>query len=133
MMRAKLTEIMDELFSSRKLKRIITEKGEMYLTNIIEKMALPAPVLEQRLHAANQEIIRLKEEAQRFKRAVTDVFEGLNVPVPSGQRVTIDKVEDYINELRSMLIRTGPVRDQDQRKITEYVQDMIIDEQHGQN
>ena len=84
--------------------------------------------LQQRLQAANQENQRMREENRRlydFKRCVTDVFEGLHVQAPSGLSLSNDTVEEYVYELRSMLLRIGSLQENDMRRITDYVEDMV--------
>ena len=74
--------------------------------------------------------MRLKEENRRlqtFKKSVAEVFEGLNVRVPSGLPISVDRMEDYVNELRMMFVRNGSIHEQDHARITQCVEDMIID------
>ncbi|KAI7887364.1 hypothetical protein K492DRAFT_202545 [Lichtheimia hyalospora FSU 10163] len=112
LMRNKLMEVLDEFYPGSQR----TATGP----TIAE--------LQQRLQAANQENQRMREENRRlydFKRCVTDVFEGLHVRAPSGLSLSNDTVEEYVYELRSMLLRIGSLQENDMRRITDYVEDMV--------
>lgn len=102
-----------------------------WFTNEYKERTAAGPTvaeLQQRLQAANQENQRMREENRRlydFKRCVTDVFEGLHVRAPSGLSLSTDTVEEYVYELRSMLLRIGSLQENDMRRITDYVEDMV--------
>lgn len=84
--------------------------------------------LQSRLQVANQEVNRLREDMRRmqeFKRTVAEVFVGLNVQVPSGLPASTERIEEYVNELRSMIARTGPVNPRDQEQILDYVKKIV--------
>ncbi|CDH57300.1 hypothetical protein RO3G_15993 [Lichtheimia corymbifera JMRC:FSU:9682] len=109
LMRNKLMEVLDEFYPGSPTGPTVAE-------------------LQQRLQAANQENQRMREENRRlydFKRCVTDVFEGLHVRAPSGLSLSTDTVEEYVYELRSMLLRIGSLQENDMRRITDYVEDMV--------
>lgn len=114
LMRNKLMEVLDEFYPGSPTGPSIAE-------------------LQQRLQAANQENQRMREENRRlydFKRCVTDVFEGLHVRAPSGLSLSTDTVEEYVYELRSMLLRIGSLQENDMRRITDYVEDMVAKTTH---
>ncbi|ORX49433.1 hypothetical protein DM01DRAFT_1338111, partial [Hesseltinella vesiculosa] len=93
----------------------------------------PDPGMQQlynRIQNSNQEIGRLKEELRRmneFKRSVVDVFDGLNVRVPGRPKVNLSNIDEYVNDVKGMLLRLGPVDDKARDRIASYVQDTIKD------
>ncbi|KAL1933617.1 hypothetical protein VTP01DRAFT_7707 [Rhizomucor pusillus] len=107
-MRNKLYEMVDEVFAHRGGPNM--------------------EALQSRLQVANQEVNRLREDMRRmqeFKRTVAEVFVGLNVQVPSGLPASTERIEEYVNELRSMIARTGPVNPRDQEQILDYVKKIV--------
>lgn len=123
-------EVLDEFYpGSREL--CVGGSAIARFTNEYKERTATGPTvaeLQQRLQAANQENQRMREENRRlydFKRCVTDVFEGLHVRAPSGLSLSTDTVEEYVYELRSMLLRIGSLQENDMRRITDYVEDMV--------
>ncbi|CAO3592861.1 unnamed protein product [Absidia cylindrospora] len=92
--------------------------------------------LQSKLQIADREIQRINAELRRaseFKKNVADVFEGLNIqlpgtsrPLPPGKMQT--HVEEYINDIKNVLLRSGPVTDKTRDRVANFVEETIKDD-----
>ncbi|ORZ08676.1 hypothetical protein BCR42DRAFT_141799 [Absidia repens] len=92
--------------------------------------------LQSKLQIADREIQRINAELRRaseFKKNVADVFEGLNIqlpgtsrPLPPGKMQT--HVEEYINDIKNVLLRSGPVADKTRDRVANFVEETIKDD-----
>ncbi|KAF7731520.1 hypothetical protein EC973_009284 [Apophysomyces ossiformis] len=90
-----------------------------------------------KLQSANMEASRLREELRRtqeqlrratdFKKSVAEVFEALNVRIPSVTSVTLETVDTYVAEIKGMLVREGPIRASESARLADTV-DKIMNE-----
>lgn len=68
------------------------------------------------------ELSKLKEENKRlleFKKSVSLVIQGLNVPIPGTDPA--NDIEQYINQLQSLMKRVGIISDEERRQIHESI------------
>lgn len=78
------------------------------------------------MNGEKEELNRLREESRKFdyfKRTVTEIFQGLNVPV-QGVDPSQD-VELYVTQLQLLLKRVGPIREDERVQIGELVKESM--------
>ncbi|KAI9278863.1 hypothetical protein BDA99DRAFT_531595 [Phascolomyces articulosus] len=85
----------------------------------------PQIMYTQHPQQLQQQYQQLEMRHNTFKRYVAEIFRSLNVNVPSGRIPDVNNVEQYVHELLAILRRQGPVGEQQQNAIRDFVEGLL--------